>query len=366
MGHGTSTVVTEMNTLPSPSFWANRRVLVTGHTGFKGSWLSMWLTRLGAEVLGISLPNDPKSRYAFTDLSIPIQDIRADIMSDQWIPEAIKFNPEIVFHLAAQPIVAEGYRQPLKTFTTNSTGVAQLLTVLQDVKDVRAAVIVTTDKVYDVRQEPPYKESDFLGGKDPYSASKAAAEFVVSSWPKTHFKSVTARAGNVVGGGDWASERLIPDLVRAWSSGMELTLRDSFGVRPWQHVLEPLRGYLLYAEAVFNQESVSPSLNFGPTPDSFVPVGEVVQEAAKIWAGREPLVVPRWKQSSLRTYAETSILTLESDLASQEIGWKGVLDWRQTLNWTIDWYQGFLSGSPAMMLMKDDIERYREVIGANE
>lgn len=354
-----------MNTFPSPDVWANRRVLVTGHTGFKGSWLSMWLTSLGAQVLGVSLPTDSRSRYVWEDLSIPMWDLRADITSEQWVPDVTTFSPEVVFHLAAQPIVAEGYRNPLKTFVTNCSGVAHLLTVLQDISAVRAVVVVTTDKVYDTRQKPPYKESDFLGGKDPYSASKAAAEFVVSSWPKAHFNSVTARAGNVIGGGDWAAERLIPDLVQAWSRGASLTLRDSSGVRPWQHVLEPLRGYLLYAEAVLDQKPVRSSLNFGPSSESFVSVGEVVQEAATIWSARKPVPAPRWNQSTQSTYAETSILTLESNLASQELGWNGALDWQQTLNWTINWYQRYLNGSSAMALMEADIERYRDLIGVD-
>ena len=209
-------------------------------------------------------PEVPTSPSLWNDLAVPLAEYRGDIVSDGWQELVRSFAPSVVLHLAAQPLVSVGYEQPLRTFDVNVVGTGQLLEALHGLAGVEAVLVITTDKVYDSRQEPPYSEHSFLGGADPYSASKAAAEHLVHSWPAS-WPLATARAGNVMGGGDWALDRLLPDMVRAWSAGHPVTLRSLAGVRPWQHVLEPLRGYLLHAEAlVVRPGDIPRSLNFGP------------------------------------------------------------------------------------------------------
>ena len=247
-------------------YWSGRRVLVTGHTGFKGSWLTCWLRDLGAEVHGVSLPEPPSTPSLWDQLALPgVTEVRADVASGDWQDSVVAFDPHVVLHLAAQPLVSVGYADPATTFRSNVEGTARVLDLLPRVGSLAATVVITTDKVYDVRQPAPYAEDAFLGGKDPYSASKAAAELVVHSWPAAGTPVGTARAGNVIGGGDWALDRIVPDLVRAWSAGEEAELRNPAAVRPWQHVVEPLAGYLAYAEALATGRDVPTALNFGPT-----------------------------------------------------------------------------------------------------
>jgi CDP-glucose 4,6-dehydratase len=348
-----------VNAFPDPGTWAGRRVLVTGNTGFKGSWLTYWLERLGAEVLGLSLAEPPSEPSLWEEMALDVDTIRGDICEPEWVGRVRDFRPEVVFHLAAQPIVAEGYRSPGRTFDTNVSGVARVLESLRDLPGLLALVVVTTDKVYDPRQPGPHDEGHFLGGRDPYSASKAAAELVCGSWPDAGLPLVTARAGNVVGGGDWAVDRLVPDLVRAWSSGTTLTLRDPSGVRPWQHVLEPLRGYLLYAEALMAGRPVSGALNFGPTAADMVAVGDIVDFSAAVWAGGRGLDAPMpWASTAQRPYAETAFLTLSSDRAARELGWTGLLHWQETVAMTLAWYQSHLAGTSAVRLVGDDLAGY--------
>lgn len=348
--------------LPSPELWNGTRVLVTGHSGFKGSWLTAWLRELGAEVQGLSLPQPPTWPSLWSDLGMGIHEVRDDIRGNGWAPEVRRFNPTVAFHLAAQPLVAEGFRTPLGTFDTNVLGVGRLLEAMEGLAELRALVIITTDKVYDTRQAGPFAEGDFLGGRDPYSASKAAAELLAASWPDKTLPIVTARAGNVVGGGDWAGERLVPDLVRAWRRGDTVQLRDISGIRPWQHVLEPIRGYLLYAEALITNRTVSHALNFGPSADDMVSVGEIVRCCAEFWPSNDMGTSPAWAEIKDRPYPETRTLTLDSSRAHDELGWRGLLGWRETIRWTIDWYQGYLREVPAHELVSRDIRSYCEVV----
>lgn len=359
MGQRLTTVGVQVSVLPSAAAWNGMRVLITGHSGFKGSWLSVWLDRLGANVLGLSLPEAPTSPSLWQSLDPPISQVNADICCSDWFDIVRDFSPEVVFHLAAQSIVAEGYRDPLRTFDTNVLGTGRLLNALRDSDALRAVLVVTTDKVYDSRQVGPYREGAYLGGKDPYSASKAAVELLCSSWPENGLPLVTVRAGNVIGGGDWASERLIPDLVRAWSNGRELLLRDLYGVRPWQHVLEPLRGYLLHAEALMAQKPIARTLNFGPAAEDFVDVSSLVAEAAEVWArlGQSDHP-PTWVAREQRPYEETRILTLDSSLAREQLGWEGALGWRQAVIMTLRWYLDFLGGKDACALVNRDIDDY--------
>lgn len=359
MGVGQPAVGTAVSPLPDPGVWLGRRVLVTGNTGFKGSWLTHWLSRLGADVLGLSLAEPPSEPSLWEQMALEVETIQGDICVPGWLGRVRDFRPEVVFHLAAQPIVAEGYRSPGRTFDSNVSGLVRLLESLRDLPELSALVVITTDKVYDSRQTGPHDEGHFLGGRDPYSASKAAAELVCASWPDPTLPLVTARAGNVVGGGDWAADRLVPDMVRAWSSRSELTLRDPAGVRPWQHVLEPLRGYLLYAEALMADRPVSAALNFGPSADDMVAVGDIVQFGAGVWAS-DPLQSSStaWAATSDRPYAETASLTLSSARAAAELGWTGLLDWQETLRMTLTWYQRHLAGTSARRLVDDDLDSY--------
>jgi CDP-glucose 4,6-dehydratase len=368
VGVGQPAVGTAVSQFPDPEVWAGRRVLVTGNTGFKGSWLTYWLARLGADVLGLSLAEPPSEPSLWQEMALDVDTIRGDICVPTWVQRVRDYRPEVVFHLAAQPIVAEGFRSPGQTFDTNVSGVVRLLESLQDLPSLLAAVVITTDKVYDQRQTGPHDEEHFLGGRDPYSASKAAAELVCISWPDPTLPLVTARAGNVVGGGDWAADRLVPDMVRAWSSGTELTLRDPAGVRPWQHVLEPLRGYLLYAEALMEGRPVSGALNFGPSATDMVAVGDIVDFGAGVWAAgdRRQAASMAWAATAQRPYAETQCLTLSSTRAARELGWTGLLTWHETLAMTLAWYQSHLAGTSASRLVGDDLDAYCSKVDAEE
>jgi CDP-glucose 4,6-dehydratase len=237
-------------------------------------------------------------------------------------------------------------------------GTARLLQALSSQPQLQALVVITTDKVYDPRQAGPHSEQAFLGGADPYAASKAATELLCGAWPERSLPLVTARAGNVVGGGDWATDRLVPDLVRAWASSRPLILRDPSGVRPWQHVLEPLRGYLLYAEAVMSGRPVSPAMNFGPCAADMVMVADIVSFCASHWPMGKGFPPPKWEATGDRPYGETGVLTIESGLAEHELGWRGLLSWQETMAMTLDWYTGRMGGVPANELVRRDLGAY--------
>lgn len=343
---------------PDRDFWAGRRVLVTGHTGFKGSWLTCWLRGLGSEVHGISLTEPPSEPCLWDVLGLEgVHETRADIASVGWQVEARAFDPEVVLHLAAQPLVSVGYQDPALTFRTNVQGTVAVLDVLSQLPSLLATVIVTTDKVYDARQPAPYPEGAFLGGKDPYSASKAAAELVAHSWPTTSALG-TARAGNVVGGGDWARDRLVPDLVRSWSAGREVELRMPDAIRPWQHVIEPLAGYLAYAEALAAGGGAPRALNFGPVSAQAVPVVDVVRYAAAEWRRLVPTARPTWRVAQRSTLVETSVLTLDSTLAQETLGWTGRWSWRTAITRSLEWYAATASGDDARDVTERQVAAY--------
>jgi CDP-glucose 4,6-dehydratase len=356
-------VVTSL-ALPSAEFWCGKTVLVTGHTGFKGAWLAAWLRRLGAEVVGVSLPGSPPSPRLWDELTgLGVIDLEADISQPDWIDAVTGHRPDVVLHLAAQSLVPTGYREPLKTFEANVLGTARVMEFVTNTPSVQAALLVTTDKVYDPRQPGPHAETDFLGGHDPYAASKAAAELVVSSWPEGTARVATARAGNVIGGGDWSDDRLVPDLVRAWSKGDTAVLRMPEAVRPWQHVVQPLHGYLLCAEALANDGAngtVPPALNFGPESDQVVPVGTLAQAAAEAWVrhgGSLPASATRVE--GVPTMVETEFLAIDSALATASLGWHNVLDWRSAIDWTIEFYRSDLS---APELIDTQLARYEAAV----
>jgi len=325
------------------NIYQGRRVLVTGHTGFKGSWLAFWLNQLGAEVAGISL--DPESELSHWDLlSLNIDDYRVDIRNAKKVQEVIGiFRPEIVFHLAAQPLVRRSYREPIENWSSNVMGTAHVLEACRHVESVKAIVAITTDKVY-ANQEWPwgYRENDRLGGHDPYGASKAACELLIDSYRKAFFCEknapllASARAGNVIGGGDWSEDRLIPDLIRAVGQKQPLVIRSPNATRPWQHVLECLAGYLLLGQhALEERRECAEAWNFGPASEGNRTVEEVLTMLQAHW----PML--KWQQTESKQVHESTLLYLDHAKATAALGWKPVWNIEQTIQVTADWYRQF-------------------------
>lgn len=320
-----------------------RRVLVTGHSGFKGSWLVEWLLRLGAEVRGFALPPDTEPAH-FLLLSPEIRSEWCDIRDGGNVARAVReFRPEIVFHLAAQPLVRRSYAEPADTFSANIAGTVNLLEALRTADELRAIVVVTSDKCYRNDESPRgHCEDDPLGGYDPYSASKACQEIVAASYRDSFFTGRgillgTARAGNVIGGGDWAADRLVPDLVRAAAAGKIEPLRSPDAVRPWQHVLEPLGGYLLLGQRLYEGDRRTASgWNFGPAPADALTVGEVAARLKSFW----PQVGFRFAPQADAPH-ETKLLQLDCSKAERELAWHGVWSAGEAIRRTAEWYRDF-------------------------
>lgn len=346
---------------PNRTFWKGKRVLLTGHSGFKGSWLALWLHKLGAEVTGISLPPiTTPDLYSLAEIGSLVSSHFCDIRDATALAALIKnTEPEIVFHLAAQPLVRVSYRDPLSTFAINVQGTANLLDALLPLDSVRAVVAVTTDKVYKNHEHfYPYRETDSLGGHDPYSASKAAAEIIISSYRDSFLADrgvalASARAGNVIGGGDWSEDRLIPDAVRAWSTGKILQVRRPNAIRPWQHVLDPLAGYLQLAECLWHQPLAAGPYNFGPETSQAAPVQEVIQLALNAYGKGEI----EWGDGSEGPH-EASSLALETTKARNVLGFNGRWSLSESVRRTSYWYQQQLSGVQALELCQSDISAY--------
>ena len=346
---------------PDPAFWQGRRVFVTGHTGFKGSWLLVWLHELGAKLGGFALPptEDPALFTALDHASRLAVHRLDDIRRPAPIAAALRaFAPEIVLHLAAQPLVRESYRDPLTTYQTNVLGTANLLEAVRACDAVRAVVVVTTDKVYANREWLwPYREDEPLGGDDPYSSSKAAAELVVASYRQSFFSQpqrtshpvalFSARAGNVLGGGDWAADRILPDAVRAFAAGQPLRLRHPQAVRPWQHVLEPLEGYLLLAERGYQRSLEPGAFNFGPSGEEPIAVSKAVEHFCRAWGpGASFEAAP----ADPHAPHEARTLRLDCSKARAQLGWRPRLDLIRCLELTAQWYQRQLAGASATEL----------------
>ena len=349
-------------------FYAGKRIFVTGHTGFKGSWLALWLHRLGATVHGYAL-NPPTEPSLFESAGIGTMlgtDTRADLADLAQLNVALNnAQPEIVFHLAAQPLVRASYRDPLGTFAANIMGTANVLEAVRTVHTARAVVLITTDKVYqNLEWAYPYREIDPLGGHDPYSASKAAAEIVAASYRASFFSGqsdhpasvATVRAGNVIGGGDWASDRLIPDCIRAFIKGECVLLRFPRAVRPWQHVLEPLVGYLQLAQRLFvpGGATFAKAWNFGPDAGADAAVGEIAEIAARLWGENARVECA----PSAENPHEAGKLHLDSTLARTELGWKPRWSLKQTLAQTVAWYQAWACGADMAAVSLDQIRTY--------
>ncbi len=346
-----------------------RRVLVTGHSGFKGSWLTMWLESLGAEVIGYALaPETEPALFELAGLTHRCHHILGDVRDSEKLSDVVqRVRPEVVFHLAAQPLVRRSYRQPKETFDINVGGTVNLLEAIRQTDSVRVALLITTDKVYENREWVyGYREVDPLGGHDPYSASKAAAELAIQAYLRAFFAEArsdgtrigvaSARAGNVIGGGDWAEDRIIPDAVRAAGRGEPLWVRHPHAIRPWQHVLEPLAGYLALAARLWQEpETFSGAWNFGPLPTDVMPVGELVDEFLSAYGRGE------WKQVNGQDTAvhEAGLLKLACDKAADSLKWAPTWNTATAVGRAAAWYRDVLMGGvDAGTRCMEDIEAF--------
>lgn len=349
----------------NPKFWRNKRVLITGHTGFKGTWLSLWLGSMGAKVAGYAFP-DPSvpSMFALTNAEHDLQEnTYADIRQAQALKRAVaSFRPEIVFHLAAKTIERRSFAQPVETISTNVVGTATLLDALRECPSTRSIVVVTSDKCYAEKEDgSPQTEGDRLGGVSPYSASKACVEMVSNSFRQAFgMRIATARAGNVIGGGDWAEDRLIPNIMRASANGGKVFLRMPNAVRPWQHALDALCGYLMLAEALHTDEVFAESWNFGPDPAQARTVTWVAEKIAT------PFNVPIESDSSYVGLPETKQLRINAEKARRELGWDTRLTIETAVEWTSQWYQNHICGASARTMTLSQIESYMDKLKMRE
>jgi CDP-glucose 4,6-dehydratase len=342
-----------------------RQVLVTGHTGFTGGWLCLWLKCLGANVTGLSLsPNTQPNLYTDANIENGIFSIIGDVRDYDVVSEALRIaRPEVVFHLAAQPLVSEAFERPLETFATNIMGTAHVMEAARNSPDVKAVVCVTTDKVYKDKAWPwGYREVDTLGGKDPYSASKACTELIASTYYETlslrgnKVRIATARGGNIIGGGDWSNNRIVPDFMRAMIGKSTLKIRNFEAVRPWQHVLALVHGYLMLADKLLISDA-DLSWNFGPRSDEAKSVSELLIGLQSAWKELQIEYVPGG-------FPETHFLHLDSTKAKRELGWLPGLDFAETVLFTVEWYRHYTEYGPnsALAITLEQIENYRQIV----
>lgn len=350
-------------TLPDPQFWRGRRVLLTGHTGFKGSWLSLWLHRMGAKVHGLSLApaTDPSLfEVARVETALASSTI-GDISDFQTVSATMQSaQPEVVLHLAAQPLVRLSYAEPVKTYATNVMGTVHVCEAARHTGSVRAIVCVTTDKCYENFEWPwAYRETDHMGGHDPYSSSKGCAELVASAYRRSFMADAgiglaTGRAGNVIGGGDWAADRLVPDALRAYANGQPLTVRYPKAVRPWQHVLEPLAGYLMLAERLAaGDPTAAEAWNFGPAENDARPVDWIVEALAQEWGDGAS-----WSASSALKLHEAGYLRLDVAKARQRLGWTPRWNLTRALRGIVGWHRQWLQGDDMQAACLVQIDEY--------
>jgi CDP-glucose 4,6-dehydratase len=349
--------------------YRGKKVLLTGHTGFKGSWMLAWLQQLGAEVKGYALaPENDNDHYNLINGDSLCQSVIADIRDKEKLKkELLSFHPDFIFHLAAQPLVRQSYKEPLYTFEVNVTGTANLLDAVKELNHPCSVVIITTDKVYEnIEQHYAYKEEDKLGGYDPYSASKAAAEIVIGSYRNSFFNPVhysehrkgiaSARAGNVIGGGDRAKDRIIPDIIRGIEKDEPVIVRNPQSVRPWQHVLEPVSGYLLLGKKLAEQPAAfSSAWNLGPLTHDVLTVKEVVEKAIAVFGKGSYTTPPQTNQPH-----EAMLLQLDIHKAQQELGWQPKLNSAEAIAWTMQWYKHSLT-EPANGFTLEQIGQYGQL-----
>jgi len=358
----------------NPSFWNSRKVFLTGHTGFKGSWLALWLLSMGAEVCGYALdpPTDP-SLYRLLGLDGRLRSVHGDLRDLAALESAMRdFAPEVVIHMAAQSLVRLSYQNPVETYAVNVLGTVHLLDAIRRTPSVGAAVVVTSDKCYENQEwHWPYREQEPMGGHDPYSSSKGCAELVTAAYRRSFFHSpgvgsaghaghqiavATARAGNVIGGGDWAPDRLVPDIVRAFSANQPVYIRNPEAVRPWQHVLEPLAGYLILAELLYNfGPAFAESWNFGPADSDARPVSYLVSEMACLWGEHVA-----WHSVDDTKVHEAHLLRLDSSKARARLGWTPRWSLKQALVYTVEWYKAFYAGQDVASCTLKQIHSYMQ------
>lgn len=348
----------------NPAFWRGRRVLVTGHTGFKGSWLCLWLQRLGAELSGFALPPADPGLFSAAGVAEGMASHCGDVRSAEALTAVLAATqPQIVIHLAAQALVRASYAEPLATYATNVMGLVHLCEAVRATPSVRVLLSVTSDKCYaNAEHGRAFREDDALGGHDPYSSSKACAELVTAAYRDSFLAArpgggvavASARAGNVIGGGDWAADRLLPDLMRAFAAGRPARIRQPQAVRPWQHVLEPLAGYLQLAEALWRQPAAfAGAWNFGPAADDARPVGWLVERCAALWGAGAC-----WQADSGPQPHEAGQLRLDSRRAAEQLGWRPRWDLQTALAASVDWYRAVHAGAAARALCLAQIARY--------
>jgi CDP-glucose 4,6-dehydratase len=342
------------------NFYKNKRIFLTGHSGFKGSWLNLWLTSLGADVFGYSL--EPETQPALYNVLNLKNGIFADILDSEMLERTMKaFKPDIVFHLAAQPLVRKSYREPVLTYQTNVIGTLNVLEAARKCGTVKGFVNITTDKVYENKEEDvKYKETDPLGGYDMYSSSKACSEILSASYRRSflhesEFALATARAGNVIGGGDWAEDRLIPDCIKSINSDSLINIRSPRSVRPWQHVLEPLAGYLILGERLYNYGNrYAESFNFGP--DEVVTVKDVADMVCELY-GKGTVVYDESEHPH-----EANLLMLDPGKAKSVLGWKMRYDTKTAVQKTVEWYKEYYEGADMKVFSLKQIEDYTNEI----
>lgn len=353
------------------NFFCGKKVLVTGHTGFKGSWLAIWLHSLGAKVIGIGLePYSDRDNFVLSNIGKIIEaDIRADIRDYEKIKEVFQeYQPEIVFHLAAQPLVRLSYEKPVETYQVNVMGTINVLEAIRFTDSVKVGIMITTDKCYENKEQIwGYRENEPMGGYDPYSSSKGATEIAIASWRRSYFnpndyrnhgKSIASvRAGNVIGGGDWSLDRIIPDCIRALESGRPIEIRSPKAIRPWQHVLDPLSGYMLLAKKIWESPTkYCEAWNFGPTSDAVSDVWHIAQKVIDNYGKGELYDV-----SDHNILHEAKLLMLDISKAKYKLGWSPVLNLDQAINLTIDWYKKYKNNN-VYTLCQSHIGKYIQTI----
>ena len=351
------------------SFWRGRRVFVTGHTGFKGSWLSLWLDALGASMTGYALePPTSPSLFEQAHVGGAVRTVLADVRDLPRLTAALRESaPDVVLHMAAQSVVTQAYADPVGTFGSNVMGTVNLLEAVRGLGRPCAVVVVTSDKCYDHSTSgAPYRESDAMGGDDPYSSSKGCAELVTLAYRRSYFPAgelarhgvgvASARAGNAIGGGDWTADQLIPDLIRGFSSGKRCLIRSPAGIRPWQFVLEPLRGYLMLAEQLATgRAAFASSWNFGPVEADAKPVAWIADHLMAGWGHGAA-----WTRDANAHPAEAPVLRLDATKAATELGWRPALPLSDGLDWTVEWYQAWHRGDDLARVTRSQISRYEE------
>jgi CDP-glucose 4,6-dehydratase len=349
--------------------WKGRRVFLTGHTGFKGGWLSLWLASRGARIRGYALdPSTTPNLFTAASVAGVLDDIRGDVRDFQKLEASMKeFGPEVVFHLAAQPLVRRSYTDPIGTISTNILGTAHVMEAIRNTSSVRAVVGITSDKCYQNQEWAwPYREVDTLGGYDPYSASKACAEIVSAAYRSSYFPVdklhehhvalATARAGNVIGGGDWSGDRLIPDLIRGFQAKQPVLIRRPNSIRPWQHVLEPLNGYIMLAERLLEKQTeFASSFNFGPSDDPW-PVERIANKLVELWGDGAT-----WTRDSDPSLHEDHYLRLDASRARTELGWRPRLGIERALEWTVNWYRGLQQGADMGRVTQAQIAAFEQL-----